>query len=174
VGVWFLRPVTRKSVVSRIWLRLVGAVSLAAYLLANTNASAAVNHWMHKQFPRTAEVASPAYEATSEKPKKCTKGCCKPNETQTTQDAEPSPPPAPVRQKQNSDKPVCPCCPNDSEEKHCPCPGGCALCSVGKAPLLTPFHFELHETAFVDHCLMTVSFEYVSPSCGGLDRPPRI
>jgi hypothetical protein len=158
--------------VSRFWPRVVAMVSLAAYLLANTNASLAM------QFaPRPAkhadQVQTTPNEETPTNSKKC-KHCfqCKEVVETPTEEHDRSSPSG--CKKGDCDEPSCPCCPGDSNQKNCPCPGGCALCSVSKIPLLAPVNFDFHHVLCLGNCPGIDSIQYISPKCDGLDRPPRI
>lgn len=146
---------------SRLWLRLVSCVSLTAYLLANTGASFALEAWIPSLAKRDnlGVAQSP--------PRKCT--CSEGRERRN----------APCEscrecQKRNCPGRSCPSCPNQPCQKDCPCPGGCALCSVAKAPCLTPIDLEFRDTLSLGECVVIESFKYHSLKCGGLDRPPRI
>lgn len=154
---------------SRFCLRLVTLVSLAAYFLANTNASFAIDYWLRCQTVKKAEVSTSSEVLPAETPTKC-KHCCKPGETDGS---SPSPAPSQDCEDRDCDPASCPCCPEDSGKHRCPCPGGCALCSVAKAPCLTSINLNLHDTSCVDDCASPDSPEYASPKCNGLDRPPR-
>ncbi len=65
----------------------------------------------------------------------------------------------------------CPCCPE--QKPGCPCPGGCVLCSVAKAPCFTPFALPIETSPSCDECLGEVATLLVSPFLSGLIRPPR-
>lgn len=156
---------------SRTWLRLVACVSLGVYLLANTHASFALERFVRSQIPAkrmTDPLPSEPSEESAPKPSKC-KHCSKSTDDQTEEQSPctsdgPTPP---------CDDPSCPCCPNDHNGKQCPCPGGCAMCSVAKAPLLTPIGISLHDAVCTGECRVDEAFDYVSPPQHGLIRPPR-
>ena len=160
----------RNWVVSRFCRYLVVLVSLAAYFLANTNASLALDYWLRSQAATKADVATSTEETPAETHKKC-KHCCKPGETEGF---SPSPSTSQDCDDTDCDRSSCPCCPDDANKHRCPCPGGCALCSVAKAPCLTPINLNLHDTSCVDDCASPDSPEYPSLKSGGLDRPPRV
>jgi hypothetical protein len=151
-------------ILSRLGLRLVAMVSLAAYLLANTNAIGCM------EFPPTAKetklVQTPS-EKTSSNCKKC-KHCSQSNKTDESSTSRAS------SGSGKCDEPHCPCCPADSNQKTCPCPGGCAFCSVAKVPLLSSLNYDVHRLVCLGVCRWTNSFQYVSPKFDSLDRPPRI
>jgi len=158
--------------VSRFWSRLVALVSLAAYFIANTNASLAIQSYLPNQATKTAEVSAATQKGCSESNEHC-KDCCQSGETESTEsDHAPSPLPT-CPNGGNSDESSCPCCPKDSNEKSCPCPGGCVLCSVAKAPCLTPSAPILDVTVCLGLCCVTGSLDYVAPLQIGLIRPPR-
>ena len=138
--------------VSRFWLRMVSVVSLAAYLLANTNVSSAMEYWIRSRTakPKTCAVVGE---------KKCSH--CRDKARSTNQDSP------------TSDNSGCPCCPKDSNQKNCPCPDGFALCSAAKTPCLNPINFDFHPQLCLDGCTSMESFDYFSPFRGSLDRPPR-
>lgn len=154
---------------SRAWLRLISCVSLGAYLLANTHASFALERLVRSHVPaKTPTEQLPTEQESASKPSAC-KHCCKQTENQS-EEQSPCNSEGPT---QPCDTPSCPCCPGDQDGKQCPCPGGCAMCSVAKAPLLTPIEISLHEAVCTGECQIDESFDYVSPLQHGLIRPPR-
>lgn len=160
---------------SRFWLRLISVVSLAAYFLANTGASLAVESWMKRVAKQVAASVKanlnekPGSRPHAAKPPTC-KNC---SATQVAEIEEP----VDTRARSHDcegpcDEGECPCCPKDSGH-HCPCNGGCALCSPAKAPCFTPICVELHDTPCFGECYLVDCSNYLSPLTGGLDRPPR-
>ena len=155
---------------SRFCLRLVSVICLAAYLLANTHASMAMESWLRSQAKQRAAVATVEGEAQSE-PKKCKHCSQKPEQDgNKNQQSSPDSQDCPNGPCDDSD---CPCCPNDSHQKGCPCPGGCALCSVAKAPCLTPSYLQFQPLNCIGECVSFESNTFPSPFRGSLDRPPR-
>lgn len=157
-------------IMSRTWLRLLSCVCLGGYLLANTHASFALERLARGQLPTKAK-SEPVRtkEEPATKPSKC-KHCCKASENQSEEQS----PCKSDQPTQPCDDPSCPCCPGDNDGKHCPCPGGCAMCSVAKAPLLTPIATALDTAVWTGECQVDVAFDYVSPLQRGLIRPPRV
>jgi hypothetical protein len=47
------------------------------------------------------------------------------------------------------------------------------MCSVAKAPLLTPIAIALHDAVWTGESQTDEAFDYVSPLLHGLKRPPR-
>lgn len=162
------------SSVSRFWLRLISVVSLAAYFLANTGASLAVESWM-KRFAKQAAASAradlteqPGSRQDAPKPAKC-KSCS------VTKVAESEEPAGTHPRSHDCEGPCdeeCPCCPKNSGHQ-CPCNGGCAMCSPAKAPCFTPISVELHDIPCFGACYLVECSSYLSPLTGGLDRPPR-
>lgn len=155
---------------SRVWLRLISCVSLGAYLLANTHASFALEHLARSHSPMNSgsnPVTSDEEKSTPKTPK-C-KHCCMVTED-SSEEQTPCSSDSPTRPCED---PSCPCFPNEHDGKQCPCPGGCAMCSVAKAPLLTPIAINVHDAVCSGECQLDESFDYVSPLQRGLLRPPR-
>lgn len=156
----------------RSGLRLVSLLSVVVYLFANTQASFALDHWIRTVLMTYTQSAESApTEESKPKPRKC-KHC---TTEENPEESVPCPSPcAPKGPSKPCNEPLCPGCPNDYDPMHCPCPGGCALCSVAKAPCLTPIDLNLHQSNCLSECLVIRSVQYCSWKCGGLDRPPRI
>lgn len=156
--------------VRRALLRLMSLLSLCAYLLANTHASFALDYMIRSQ-PRSAHVPEMApTDETTPTPRKCRH--CNPVPEETSNDTTSQPSSCPTDRPCNDSS--CPCCPNQHDPKDCPCPGGCALCSVAKAPCLTPWTPTLHQAVCIGQCCLVESLNYASPPQGGLIRPPRV
>jgi hypothetical protein len=62
---------------------------------------------------------------------------------------------------------------DDSSGSSCPCPGGCALCSVAKVPCLLPLTALVEVASGLDDGLDEASPVYDSPFCATLTPPPR-
>jgi hypothetical protein len=67
--------------------------------------------------------------------------------------------------------PSCPCCPKDPQG--CPIPGGCAMCSIAKAPCVAPVPSTESTLSPTLEMVCEFSFSYLSPLSDGLQRPPR-
>jgi hypothetical protein len=172
VTVGFQRCISRvrSEPMSRKRLRLIGCVALATYLLANSHASLLAG-FLHRAHLDSAPLAS----AESSQP---TSGRCCPHCThRPEQDTTPSRNDSQVPRHDHEEEPcdpTCPGCPICPVNDSCPCPGGCALCSVTKAPCLD------HQLIVAPIMVPTMwcSFEepasFVSPICDGLIRPPRL
>jgi hypothetical protein len=122
---------------------------------------------------KIAQIPTVPNEDGPAKLKKC-KHCCKSVNGAQVPSNEQDPSDREGCEQDNRDTPSCPCCPDDPKQKSCPCPGGCALCSVAKTPLLLPLDLDLHQALCVGNCVSIDLFEYISPMCDGLDRPPRV
>lgn len=162
----------RSSRVSRCWLRLISVLCMAAYLLANTNVSFALEAWMRGKVVNVSQAPPDKSEERASKSRKCKR--CSTCQIEPDQEAERQSSPREDHRKGNCQESSCPCCPQDSGQKRCPCPGGCALCSVAKAPCLTPVATDLPQMLCVGQCSLADPVVYHSPFCGGLERPPRI
>jgi hypothetical protein len=62
---------------------------------------------------------------------------------------------------------------DDLPGSSCPCPGGCAFCSVAKVPGLSPLVTPAVVTLCLDDSLDAMPCVYASPFGGTLTRPPR-
>lgn len=154
--------------VRRFWLRLVSLLSLCVYLLANTQASFALDYWIRSQIHEVAPPEPASTDESTPQSRKC-KNCTRVSEGNSDQQA-PNSSNRPCKPCNDSS---CPCGPNEHHHKDCPCPGGCALCSVAKAPCLTPWTATLDHAVCIGECCLNDSFDYLSPPLGGLIRPPR-
>jgi hypothetical protein len=69
-----------------------------------------------------------------------------------------------------------PSCPDhhDGPKPCCPCPGGCAYCSVAKVPWAVTPTLAPQAAVCVGQCLSEVSLLYLPPFHGTLIRPPRV
>jgi hypothetical protein len=82
--------------------------------------------------------------------------------------------PSSVEQLSASHSPTCPChgigfpCPS------CPCPGGCAFCSVAKVPCVPPVALLMDATPTKEDNFIEVAQSYTSPFTGTLTRPPKV
>lgn len=153
---------------SRRWLRLVSCMSLVAYLLSNTHLHLAFAGCTHSSCAaKTAEKPTEKSKPVTTKCKHCAKQQQPTSEKGQTKDHDPNCPGCP----DCPFGPSCPCCPNGNHP--CPVPGGCAMCSVAKAPCLTvalscdPFLGATFDT------VPEVSISYVPPSSDGMIRPPK-
>ena len=136
-------------------LRLVSLLSLVAYLLVNTHLNLALGSFA---LGSPAESHGPA-EANESKPAQC-KHCAQKAKSEN---------PPPTEDRVPSDG--CPCCPTD--QGSCPIPGGCAMCSIAKAPCLNAILWiEVLATMSVE-LVPEYSYSYVTPFSDGLARPPR-
>jgi len=156
------------------WLRLVVCVSLMAFLAANTPAGITlVLHLLAGQTPAADDPRSHCDLAHSHEEEVtddsesltcCTCGEDKARSCQASQHPE---------ERDTPCGPSCPACPGSPSDPKCPCPGGCALCSVAKVPCVVP---SVCVTCSAP-CLGANSLEphpvYTSPFTGRLIRPPR-
>lgn len=154
---------------SRFWLRLVSVVSLAAYLLANTNVSFAMDIWV-RHLAKNAQSAAAASEKGTSGASKCKH--CSQNEARSSTTVDQSSDCQDCHNGPCDDR--CPCCPDEPGKHKCPCPGGCALCSNAKVPCVSPLSLDFQPTVCLGDFVLMESFAYLSPFRGSLDRPPRI
>ena len=160
--------------VPRVCLRLVSLLCLSAYLLANTQANLALDYLLRSQVPTCQPSETTPAEESTPKAKQC-KHCTQVSEESSNENTPPcAPSNSPARPCKPCDDSSCPCCPNEHHPKDCPCPGGCALCSVAKAPCLTPLTLQFHDLVCVGQCSVDESSDYVNPLQRGLIRPPRV
>jgi hypothetical protein len=136
--------------VRRSWHSLVACVSLVAFLAANTHAGMAIAAHFEGHLPQAA----------------CTHGCDH-QEVDDDADHEHFPGGSPCTD------PDCPDCPKDPSAPKCPCPGGCALCSIAKVPCLTVGPLPAHQAPGSGDCLAEPAPLYTSPFSSPLPRPPR-
>lgn len=111
---------------SRKWMRLVSWLCMVAFFAANTHANITLAALFHvkqpSQQPRArADEASTTFGIPSTSCKYCAKKAV----------ADPT---AASPQERSPCCPNCPDCPKGPCGPHCPCPGGCALCNIAKAP----------------------------------------
>lgn len=166
--------------------RLIACFSLLAYLFANTHAQLVL---------ASCRAAQSSHDAKTEKPAGCCAHCEKhtsPTRKQGTANTSPTRKRGSVNTSStrergtfnNNDRPsdmspadvpsapVCPCCPNDGRD--CSLPGGCALCSVAKAPCMNAPAAPAAVFEFLCDYIVEFRSNYVPPFCDGLIRPPRI
>jgi hypothetical protein len=163
--------------------RLVACVSLLAYFLANTHANLVIGAYIEptpvsattkSTAPKDSEPATaPSEEPASECPH-CAKRLkakaarvAKQQQHAQSDTQQPAPDGKPVCASCDE---ACPCCPKTPA---CPCPGGCALCSVAKVPCLVADAPMPSSSVCVGDFLVEEAFSYLSPFSGGLIRPPR-
>src|SRR5262245_10967329 len=117
------------------WSNLVSAVSMAAFLVANMPGLQASFEGMlgaKQACPCAAATESQVHTIRSlhEETGPSCKHC---------RAKKKSPGAGGFRQKNSKNAARCPCpsCPCQHQDKSCPCPGGCAFCSVAKVPCHT-------------------------------------
>src|SRR5262249_15770468 len=141
---------------SQRWLRPVSLISLAAFLIANTPASASAIHcpWVFGSQP-TAEHHN-AHDLDA-----C---CCGHHDNP----ASPAHHYAGLPGK-SEDESACPHCPGVPE-----CPYGCCWCSVATVPMCSgPFDMTAALTPSLGARLLEASLLVPAAPCGELIRPPR-
>lgn len=159
---------------SRKWLRLVACTSLVAYLVANTHLNLALAAYVAAppRLPAT-ETTDSASEApvTASRCKHCAQRVAATKSEQPTKSCQqqhdqscPGCPDCPFG-------PGCPCCPKGPQG--CPTPGGCAMCSVAKAPCLEQIPSVEGTASPTFELVCEFSHFYLQPLCDGLQRPPR-
>src|SRR5581483_5946643 len=110
---------------------LVACLSLLAYLLSHTHVNLAL--------ARCTFPSKSSSRAETETGQKAAPRCLHCHHRGASADVRPGG----KTQEQDHDSsaprcpsdPSCPCCPSD--QSNCPVPGGCALCSISKAPCVT-------------------------------------
>lgn len=169
------------SGMSRRKLRLVSGLSLVAYLLTQTHANqvlaglgrscAAVG----RSCAAAVTTMTPADQQSTARP--C-QHCAR--QAAAGKSERPTAPPADSHAPtypDSSEHPFapgvpCPGCP--CGDQTCPMPGGCAMCSVAKAPCLTAPPTADWAAPWVGELTFEASLFHVPPLCDGLMRPPRV
>jgi hypothetical protein len=152
---------------NRKWLRPVALLSLAAYLFANTPTEAVLAAHLAAARPHS-HPSQPVPKAPGQARHRC-KHCSRHRHLDPKKEtSRPAPEP-----KSDSRGPSCPCCPEEPSKPFCPCPGGCAYCSVAKVPCLTPFTLAAEAAVCALGPALEEAFLYAAPCWGGLFRPPR-
>jgi hypothetical protein len=167
----------------RKWLRLIAYLSLAAYLLVNTQAAEALS--THFQFvlsqpsqnaPNSCKGQGREADHSRKDAPARTCSSCKHCAKQKQKVSHP-PDQEGTDHDHASPEPSCPCCPDgpgDRSSPSCPCPGGCAFCTVAKVPCLTTLTLSVGPSPCVGESAAEQPFCYVGPCRGGLIRPPRV
>ena len=136
----------------RRWLRPVSIISLAAFLIANTPASARAVRcpWV---------LAFPVVHCESHGGEHHESCVCCPHDEPASQS-----PPKPTA----GDEPTCPHCPIPA------CPQGCCWCSVAKVPMCGgTLQLSAPLLPSLGSCLLEMSPFIPAAHCGELIRPPR-
>ncbi len=151
----------------KLRLRLVSAICLVAYLFANTHLNLAMGESFRSSIHTEFLPSSDENDAHS----KCSH-CAKRHEqaSQTTSEDR-LPFDTYTGNPCDSD---CPCCPHGPFDDSCPCPDGCAMCNVAKAPCLTASIFFPLQSACVGESAVEPSTLHAAPFCEGVMRPPRV
>jgi hypothetical protein len=68
----------------------------------------------------------------------------------------------------------CPDCPKSPGHSKCPCPGGCALCSVAKVPCPVAAACQVFEIPCLGASVAHAETPYTPPFCDVMLRPPRV
>lgn len=122
----------------RRWQPAITMVCLTAYFFGNIAVSLAVGAYLKTEHDPGSNPSHTSVCLESHKHSRVLEcPCCKSSgheEGESEKDCEFTsqhgveevPPPV---------KDQCPCCPGKPSEPNCPCPGGCALCSVAKIPI---------------------------------------
>ena len=159
---------------SRQLLRLVSCMSLVAYFLANTHLNLVFAAFAKPTCCAGTEATnSTGGESKENKPRKC-KHCAQ----RDASDEAPTDKKQPKNHDSNCpgcpDSPLghsCPCCPQGDHS--CPVPGGCAMCTIAKAPCLTPnVAADLSGSALFEF-VPDLCFSYASPLSDSMARPPK-
>ena len=115
--------------------------------------------------------ATPTARSSTTEPPKTKSHCCKRCATKHVQRAS-----VPALQSSKPDRPCddsCPGCPKGPGGKPCHVPGGCILCSVAKVPCLIDLTPSQDAGPCLGATVADLPILYISPSSGGLIRPPR-
>ena len=149
------------------WLRLVACVSLVAILVAPSHAGMAAARLLTAP-PSAGHPSAPAHGEPHPSDGESTCASCCHGAVGHCRAAA-----APRDQSRTPCDPDCPHCPRGPFPPKCPCPGGCALCSVAKVPCL----FSAPCFASPAPCLGDSVTEppppYNAPFSRTLLRPPR-
>ena len=145
---------------SRRWRGLVSILSMAAFLIANTPASAVAVRcpWvLSSKRPCTASDSEPSNST-------CSSCCCSPSS-----DSVRVPQPVQASQPASDDAPACPHCPGVPS-----CPYGCCWCSVTKVPCCVgAFQIPVGLARCLGSLLIEASLLIPPAPCAELMRPPR-
>jgi len=137
----------------RKWLRLLVCVNVTTFLVANTHAGSVA----------AARLLAPQHAGhvshSREHSEPCSHCAGHASLASTTPDEE------------EDGTPSCPGCPDGPK---CPCPGGCALCSIAKVPHSTPGICLTCPSTDFEIRLPDPSPIYTSPFASRLIRPPRV
>jgi hypothetical protein len=158
-----LRHEVSVTMIRKWWQRLVACISLVAFLAANTHAGTAI----------AASVAArpagkPGHVANAKGKKASRRSCC-----HCVKDKDRRIPDAPRDHGNDPCSPSCPDCPKGPGDSKCPCPGGCALCSVAKVPCPVVAASPIHEAPCLEGSVTEIEPSYLSPAIRTLIRPPR-
>jgi hypothetical protein len=118
----------------RKWSRLVSCLCLVAFLAANTHANVALAALVRGRLITPARPVPARADTCKGRPKAPATGCkhCARKAARAAAHAVPTP----RCEERCPCGPSCPDCPKGPCCPENPCPGGCALCSVAKAPSL--------------------------------------
>jgi hypothetical protein len=174
--------VEERSMFYQCWCkRLIACASLVVYLLANTHVNLAIGSHVEPARESTS-APTPAQQNGGENPlppedlvSECPH-CAKRLKEAAEQRKAKTDKKCSASERENSDPSLpddCPCCPKTPGAPSCPCPGGCALCSVAKVPCLVPDAPVPLSFFCLGDCLVEETFYYLPPFSGGLIRPPR-
>jgi hypothetical protein len=169
----------------RSWPRLVACLSLVAYLLTHTHAGLALHIPIHPKKDPSTSRAEDSNENAVQPPADCfdcphcakrarlaaANAAKKPNRRAEVQNT--SAPPARQGESKESNS-SCPDNPGDPDRPTCPCPEGCAMCSVAKTPCVTANLLLPQPVACLSACLVEEAFLYAPPAQNGVIRPPRV
>jgi hypothetical protein len=152
--------ILRESLIAmrRQWLRLVVCVNLATFLVANTHAGTVLAR----------RLLTPSSTRHIEHRCEHFHDC-----DHQQSDGGHTAPDADADEPRSLCCPDCPDCPKGPIHSRCPCPGGCAMCSLAKvlhsaAGICLTCPADCFETRLPDP-----SLTYSSPFAGRLIRPPR-
>jgi hypothetical protein len=179
---------------SRRASRLVACLSLAVFLFAHTPLSLALsvhlrNHCLPAAKPSEPVEHSPDLNAQS--PELEQSACCSKCRTKVSssitkesardgarpqsrsQPGDPKPgDPKPGDPQRDHPDSSCPCCPERGPAS-CPCPSGCAYCSVAKMPCPATTTVSLTAAPSLGDCLLEPPALYRAPFCSEFLQPPR-
>lgn len=161
------------------WRRLISCVCMLAFFFANSHAGMVVNAYFRDAGTSASQScqAAKSSEPVESKPSRCKHCARQQDKAKATEGRDPAPEELAsekVCNETNSPhgtlEESCPCCPSGPS---CPCPGGCAMCSVAKSICTDSSFVDMLPAKCFDQFVPDHSIVYLPPSGEGLIRPPR-
>jgi hypothetical protein len=167
--------------IARPWhKRLVACISVMAYFVANTHLAFTAEPSAEPASTPEHAPAQPQQPAECEETVPACKHCAARLKARAKQKSDPAASAgAQEKHTPDHDQPgrscdtPCPCCPHEPGDPSCPCPDGCAMCSVAKAPCLAGPTCACVVLPHLGYTAVEESFTYIPPLPLELIRPPR-